>query len=104
MMDCRELTGLESRQRRRGGLLIFVPLAALLFCVSAVPALGQSTFGTILGTVKDPSGDVIAGAMVMLTNKGTSSARPLATDQAASYSFLNLDPGNYQLTVQTSSF
>src|SRR5258706_13795971 len=104
MMDCRELTGLESRQRRRGGLLIFVPLAALLFFVSAVPALGQSTFGTILGTVKDPSGDVIAGAMAMLTNKGTSAVRTLATDQAGSYSFVNVDAGSYELTVETSGF
>jgi hypothetical protein len=104
MMDCRELTGPKSRQPRRAALLISVPLAAFLFFVSAVPALGQSTFGTILGTVKDPSGDVIAGAMVMLTNKGTSAVRTLATDQAGSYSFVNLDAGGYELTVETSGF
>jgi hypothetical protein len=104
MMDCREHIGLKSRRARRTGLLIFMALATLLPFVSGAPTLGQSTFGTILGTVKDPSGDVITGATVMLTNKGTSAVRALATDQAGSYSFVNLDAGNYELVVEASGF
>jgi len=79
-------------------------LAALLFLVYAVPARGQSTFGSILGTVKDPSGDVVPGATVMLTNRGTSAVRTLSTDQGGSYSFVNIDPGTYELTVEVSGF
>src|SRR3984893_6895869 len=104
MMDCREHVGLKSRRARGTGLLIFMALATLLLFVSGAPTLGQSTFGTILGTVKDPSGDVITGATVMLTNKGTSAVRTLATDQAGSYSFVNLDAGNYELVVEASGF
>jgi hypothetical protein len=104
MMDCREHVGLKSRRARGMGLLIFMALATLLLFVSGAPTLGQSTFGTILGTVKDPSGDVITGATVMLTNKGTSGFRTLATDQAGSYSFVNLDAGNYELVVEASGF
>ena len=104
MMDYRERTALESRRPLRTGILIFVSLAALLFLCSAVPALGQSTFGSILGTVKDPSGDVVPGAVVMLTNRGTSAVRTLATDQGGSYSFVNVDAGTYELTVEVSGF
>ncbi len=47
MMDYREHTGLKSRRPRTIGLFVFMSLAALLFLGSAVPALGQSTFGSI---------------------------------------------------------
>src|SRR6267154_6856564 len=104
MMDYREHTGLKSREPHTIGLFVFMSLAALLFLVYAVPALGQSTFGSILGTVKDPSGDVVPGASVMLTNRGTSAVRTLSTDQGGSYSFVNVDAGNYELTVEVSGF
>src|SRR5260370_38571483 len=42
--------------------------------------------------------------MGMLTNKGTSASRTLAEDEAGSYSFVNVDAGSYELTVETSGF
>ena len=58
-------------------------LVALLACVmsSTVAAYGQSTFGSIVGTVKDQSGSVVPGATVTLVNVG-SSAKHTATTSA----------------------
>ena len=49
-------------------LLLIVSLSPLRLCA-------QSTFGSIVGTVKDSSGAVIPGATVMLTNTGTAAER-----------------------------
>ena len=52
----------------------FIPqLVFVAFCLAAfaAPSYCQSTFGTVLGTVKDPSGSVVGSAIVKLTNSGT---------------------------------
>ena len=52
---------------------------ALFFCVFGALAphvQAQSTFGTILGTLTDPSGQVVSSARVQLSNKGTNASRP----------------------------
>src|SRR5580704_16089796 len=80
----------------------FVALfAALLFCESLN---GQSTSGTVLGTVKEASGAVVPGALVNLTNAGTNAKHSARTDDTGSFVFVNLDVGSYQLTVEASGF
>jgi Carboxypeptidase regulatory-like domain len=75
-------------------------LAGLLSQVT----FGQSTSGTILGTVKDPGGSVVAEALVTLRNEGTSAKRSSATSETGSYQFVNLDVGTYQLTIEKPGF
>src|SRR6202451_2788829 len=81
-------------------------LAFALFCILALsPAsFAQSTFGTILGTVKDPSGSLIPMAMVTLMNNGTNAQRTAVTDTNGAYEFVNVDVGNYKLTVDAAGF
>ena len=50
--------------------------------LSATPMLGQSTFGTILGTVHDQSGALIPGCAITIENVGTSSRRAALTDES----------------------
>ena len=64
----------------------------------------QSTFATLLGTVKDASGAVISGATVEAVNTGTSAHRTMVTDASGSFSFLNLEIGKYSLTVTAPGF
>ena len=71
---------------------------------SGLQALGQSTFGSIVGTVKDQSGSVVPGATVTLVNQGTSSTHSVTTSASGAYEFLNLDAGNYQVSIQASGF
>src|SRR5205823_5873453 len=67
----------------------------LLILAIATMASAQSTFGSFVGTLRDPSGAVIGGAMVQVTNKGTSAQRGVITDETGSFNVVNLDPGTY---------
>lgn len=67
-------------------------------------AFGQSTSGTILGTVKDPDGSVIVAAVVVLRNEGTSATRSSVTNETGSFQFVNLDVGTYHLTIEKTGF
>src|SRR5215813_10844737 len=67
-------------------------------------ASAQSTFGSFVGTVRDPSGAVIAGATVRVTNKGTTAQRTATTDETGSFNVVNLDPGTYDIVVQAAGF
>ena len=78
-----------------------VLFAALLFC-EALNA--QSTYGTVLGTVKESSGAIVPGAAVNLTNTGTNAKHSTLTDGSGGYQFVNLEVGNYQLTVEATGF
>jgi Carboxypeptidase regulatory-like domain/TonB dependent receptor len=72
--------------------------------VFAAPLSAQSTFGTILGTVHDGSGAVLAGAQLTLLNTGTQGARSATTDDNGDYAFRNIDVGSYQLTIAATGF
>ena len=64
----------------------------------------QVNTGRILGTVRDQTGGVIAGAMVTVTNSQTSVARNLTTDQAGEYVAPNLVPGTYAVRALAMGF
>src|SRR6266436_3769634 len=69
----------------------------------ATPSFGQ-TFGQITGLVTDPSGAVLVGAAVTVTNPQTSFARTENTNGAGIYTFPNLLPGLYNVRAQTQGF
>jgi hypothetical protein len=83
-------------------------LSIALFCaitITCLPPLGaQTTYGSIDGTVIDPSGAPIAGAQVTLTNVGTSEKRTQATGNDGHYSFVNLLPGRYAIDIEKQGF
>jgi hypothetical protein len=83
--------------------LVMASLAVALI-VSSMPAFGQSTYGAIVGTVKDASGALVNAAKVTLVNTGTSFERQTTTDSTGAYSFLNLDAGRYKVTVAQPGF
>src|SRR3984957_18622996 len=89
-----------------GSFLAKRVLVALLACVmsSTLAAYGQSTFGSIVGTVKDQSGSVVPGATVTLVNQGSSSKHTATTSASGGYEFLNLDAGTYQVEIQANGF
>src|SRR5215472_10055447 len=73
--------------------------------LSALPALSQSiNSGTVLGTVTDPSGAVIAGAMVRLQNSVTGYVQSVTSDSSGAFRFNNVPQNNYRLTVEAASF
>ncbi len=84
-----------------------IPLTALAgFAALALSQAGyaQSTFGTVLGTVKDPSGGVVPTAKVELVNNGTNATRSTQSHSDGSYEFVNIDAGNYKLRAEAAGF
>jgi hypothetical protein len=67
-------------------------------------AFGQSTFGEFVGTVRDPSGSVVGAAVVKATNTGTSAVRSSITDANGGYTLVNMEPGDYELSIETPGF
>ena len=70
----------------------------------AAPGLSQTIFGTILGTVTDPSGAAIPQASLELVNTGTNEHRTGKTNEQGSYDFTALSPGNYKLSASHPGF
>ncbi len=69
---------------------------------AALPA--QSTFGAIIGIVRDASGALVQGAQVTLLNTGTTAAHTEVTDSGGNYAFKNIDVGSYKLVFAATGF
>lgn len=86
-------------------VLLFVLLAFALLTTSAHFAMAQTAeTGALTGTVTDPSGAVVVGASVTITNIGTGQARTGTTESSGSYKFSLLPPGNYSVKITASGF
>jgi hypothetical protein len=64
----------------------------------------QVDTGTIVGQVTDPSGAVVAGATVVVTNTGTNVQYNTQTDAAGQYQVTALFPGTYSVRVTAAGF
>ena len=72
-------------------------VSACFLAASGLPIFAQN-YGEVTGTITDPSGAVIIGATVTVTNAATNVARNVQTNNAGSYSlpFLVLGVHNVQ--------
>jgi hypothetical protein len=78
--------------------MVFLVLAML-------PALFSQEFrGTISGSITDPTGAVVAGAKVVVTEVNTGTKIPTVSDNAGQYTAPFLQPGDYQIAVETPGF
>src|SRR5690349_19196919 len=86
-------------QKRTALLLFFILLAV------EVPAgYAQVLYGSIIGTVTDPSGAVVPKVQVNAVNPETGEARSTTTDDGGRYTFGNVLPGTYQINVTAPGF
>jgi len=67
-------------------------------------AFAQETTGGLQGTVKDPSGAVVANASVSVTTPTLVGSKVVVTDAAGYYRFANLPPGTYTIVVKATGF
>ena len=72
-----------------------------LFCLQ-LPA--QSSYGSIVGAVTDPTGAIIRGAKVTLTNSATREVLIGVSNDSGNYQFPNLQPGSYNVDVVVTGF
>jgi len=84
---------------------LWVLLVALSLLVSASPFLyGQSTYGSIAGSVTDTSGATVTDANVTLTNLGTAEKRTQSSGSDGLFTFVNLFAGQYRIDVEKQGF
>jgi hypothetical protein len=78
----------------------------LVVCVgSTLPSWAQSTStGTVVGVVTDPSGAVVAGVTVTLTDATTKTPRATTSNSSGRYTYVDVPPGIYSITVSKQGF
>ena len=81
---------------------IFVGLVGLFLCVA--PSYSQAVNATLLGTVLDSSGAVVANAKVAITEETTAVTRTGQTNDSGNFTFPDLPPGRYTVAVELSGF
>ncbi len=73
------------------------------FCLLPAALVAQ-TFGEVTGTVTDPTGAVVTGAVITITNTATNQVRRASTNDAGNYTVPFLVPGIYDLQVEVPGF
>ena len=87
----------------------FIRKVRVAFCVLGIMAgsyalHAQSAEGTILGHISDPSGAVLSGADVTITNIDTNIRFTAHTNSVGDYQFVNITPGRYNISVDDTGF
>ena len=84
---------------RRTLVAVFAILGCALVCLHA-----QSTFGSIVGAVRDASGAPMPGAAIKIRNRNDNTTRSTLSDPSGEYEILNLRPGSYEITGSKTDF
>jgi hypothetical protein len=81
-------------------------LAIAVLVLGATAAFAQSQLGTgaIAGVVEDPSGGVITGAQITITNVETGLVRTVTSGSGGQFSAPVLPPGTYRMRVAKNGF
>jgi hypothetical protein len=64
----------------------------------------QAVNATLLGTVTDSSGAVVSNAKVVATEVNTGVSRSTQTNESGNYSFPDMAPGQYSVTIEMQGF
>ena len=70
----------------------------------AINLTSQGLYGSLVGTVTDPSGAVVPNAAISVTSTATGQVRQDTSDQNGRYNFVNLLPGSYTVVVSANGF
>ena len=74
-------------------------VTALLLVLSLnVSGFSQSSNGSVGGIVQDPSGALVPGVTITLTNTGTGIVSTSLSNESGAYSFPSVAPGTYKLS------
>jgi hypothetical protein len=82
-------------------LLLFLISLIVLLCLTLPTDLRADT---ISGTVKDPSGAVVAGARIEITGGSLSQPIVLTSDESGKFAAPDLSPGKYSVRVSKEGF
>jgi Carboxypeptidase regulatory-like domain len=95
---------LSNRRNRRSRLTSIFLGTALLLALAGSRGFAQTDTGSIVGTVHDASGAVIAGAQVDITDTATGVTRSFITNATGEYQALQLIPGIYSVKASHAGY
>jgi hypothetical protein len=79
--------------------------AVSLLCSLWVPsALGQAVYGSVLGSVTDPSGAAVNGAKVTVTSQTKNVTTESTTNESGNYNVTHLIPDVYTIRIEGAGF
>jgi len=81
-----------------------IAILVMLTFVWAVAVQAQRSTGEVNGTVIDPNGAAVPGALVKLINQATTTETEATTNQSGYFTFVNLMPATYTLSVEVKGF
>ncbi|HEY6489874.1 MAG: TonB-dependent receptor [Terracidiphilus sp.] len=78
----------------------------VLFCIlaPATLAFGQTATTSLRGTIKDPTGALVPGATVLLTDNATGKSSATAANSSGLYTFPQIAPSHYTIKVTSPGF
>ncbi len=79
-------------------------IAILIVLAGSVPSRAQVAGATIVGTITDPAGAVVANAQITIKDIATGVDRTVTTNSAGFYTAPNLASGKYELKVSAPGF
>jgi hypothetical protein len=82
-----------------------IAVAVFVFLLSLpLTTLAQIATTSLRGVVKDPSGAVVPNAQITLTNAANGQVQSVASNAAGEYSFTQLTPSHYTISVTAAGF
>jgi len=85
----------------RMGMAVLLAISPLVF---SPPVMGQAVNATLLGTVTDESGGVVAGAKITITEMKTGVIHSVTTNESGNYEIPDLAPGQYEVAAERQGF
>src|SRR5437764_8169039 len=87
-------------------VVMFSTLSAgfLLAATGSAAAQAGTAAAALTGTVRDPSGAVLPGASIVLSNTKTGIKQESASNATGNYRIANVTPGTYTVSVLKSGF
>jgi Carboxypeptidase regulatory-like domain/TonB dependent receptor-like, beta-barrel len=99
------MLGKGSLSNRVQVVSLYISVLVVMLCLSSPTTMfGQTAFGSVTGTVVDPSGAIVPGVQVTLTNLDTNVKETTKTNADGIYAFVNVRPGNYGIEAVKSGF
>jgi hypothetical protein len=89
---------------KRSGLFAVVAMLTLICGLCAPSALGQAIYGSILGTVTDPSGAAVPNAKVTVTSQTKNVSTDTTTNESGNYTVTHLIPDIYSIRIEGAGF
>jgi len=79
-------------------------LLASLLVLFAQTASAQVLYGSIVGSVSDPTGAAVPGATITATNKQSGIQRQTTSNDSGGYTFAAVTPGSYEVKITKDGF